>query len=346
MKLLSLALCAAAITCVAAQAAPEQQQQQAAFDVVGNQDNYAWAASSSPEELALKTDQLAASTSEIIFRAELIDSLNRDYEAAAAAAGIDCSDIRNTISKLLDGIIASSTLVLTNLPLIGTVFASIIAQLVHLREEVTEITTDTAKLAAGIDTAFSALKAVLVIIPLTPTPTEVSTAIKAILDAESAIYTVVKCAVGGSKIAITQAYCAPTADLYRLLVEDASSKAPSLPDTASEEWKRIAAGTSSVLELSKNAIAKSNEGLLSTRPIFVADLMNQYRDEYLRVAETDDAKIYAQSYLVAIVGISNALEACLRVAADPAVAAQELEQDFNSQARFEDENDEDEDEDE
>ncbi|KAG0273605.1 hypothetical protein BGZ95_010598 [Linnemannia exigua] len=346
MRFLSLTLCAATLACVAAQAAPEQQQQQAAFDVVGNQENYAWAASSSPEELALKADQLAAYVSEISFRAELLDSLSRDYEATAtAAAGIDCSEIKDTLSGLLEGIL-TSTKSLTSVPFVGSVFAFVISQLESLRDAVANLSATTATLAAGIDTAFSSLRAVLAVIQFTQSPSEVTNVIKSIVDAESVIYKAVSCVVGGSKMAITQAHCAPTADLYRLLVEDASSKSPVLLDTASEEWKRIAAGASSVLELSKNAIAKSNEGLLSTRPIFVADLLNQYRDEYIRVAETDDAKIYAQSYLAAIVGISNALEACLRVAADPAVAAQELQEDLSAQARFEDENDEDEDEDE
>ena len=93
-----------------------------------------------------------------------------------------------------------------------------------------------------------------------------------------------------------------------------------------------------MFQLSKNVIAQSNEAWLNTRPIVAADLLNQYRDEYLPVAETDDAKIYAQTYLGAIVGASNAFEACLHVAADHAVAAEGLRQELNAQARFEDEN--------
>ncbi|KAF9340256.1 hypothetical protein BGZ91_002880 [Linnemannia elongata] len=246
----------------------------AEFDVVGIQDNYAWAATATPEELALRADEVAELASEISFRAELLDSLNREFQAE------------------------------------------------------------------GLDFAFSALKTILATIKYIPLPFDISPIIKAIDSAKPIIRTAVRCVLGGSKLAITQGHCAPTADMYRLFIADATTNAPTVPDSASEEWKRIAAGASSVLQLSKNAIAKSNEELLNIRPIFAADLLNQYRDEYLRVAETDDAKIYAQTYLGAIVGTSNALEACLRVAADPAIAAEELQQELNAQARFEDENDE------
>ncbi|KAF9130967.1 hypothetical protein BGW39_002431 [Mortierella sp. 14UC] len=332
MRILSLALCAAAIVCVAAQAAPEQQQQQAAFDVVGNQDNYAWAASASPEELALRADQLAAYSSEISFRTELLHSLGRDF---VAAAGIDCSGIKNTLAALLDGITISAKVV-TPIPLIGSAFQFTVTQLERLENLVMNVSSSTLGFVTGLDFAFPSLKTVLSTIQFIPLPLDVTSIVKSIADTKPIISTAVPC------IAITQGHCAPTADLYRLLANDASTKAPVLPENASEEWKRITAGASSVLELSKNAIAKLNDGLLSTRPIFTADLLSQYRDEYLRVAETDEVKTYAQSYLGAIVGVSNALEACLRVAADPAVAAQELQQDLDVQARFEDKNDEDE----
>ncbi|KAF9910203.1 hypothetical protein EC991_007130 [Linnemannia zychae] len=334
MRILSLSLCAAAIACVAAQAAPEQQQQQqAAFDVVGNQDNYAWATSDSLEELSLKADQLAAYSSEITFRAELLESLNPGFEATAL---IDCSAIKSTVDVLLDGIIASLKTI-APIPLIGSAFQFISTQLEKLKDFITNPSSSTEGFAAGLGFAFSSLKTVLSTLQFLPLPLDISLIVKTILGAESVVHDAVHCVLGGSKLAITQDHCVPTADLYRLLVNDASTLAPILPEDASDEWKRIAAGASSVLELSKNAIAKSNEELLSTRPIFAADLLNQYRDEYLRVADTDDAKIYAQSYLGAIVGVSNALEACLRVAADPAEAYQELQQDLNAQSRFEEE---------
>ncbi|KAG0287101.1 hypothetical protein BGZ96_008914 [Linnemannia gamsii] len=343
MRILSITLCAAAIACVAAQVAPEQQQQQdqATFGVVGIQDNYAWAATATPEELALKADELAELVTEISFRAELLDSLNREF----GATGLECIAIKLAIDTVLNGIIEAVKSATDN-SFLKTVSQLLIDGLEKLKGLVGNVTTDSTGFVNGLDFAFSALEAILNAIRTVPLPFDISPLLKAIESTKPIIRTAVQCVLGGSKLFITQGHCIPTADMYRHFVDDATSNAPVVPDTATEEWKRIAAGTSSALQLSKNAIAQSNEALLSTHPIFAADLLNQYRDEYLRVAENDEAKIYAQTYLGAIVGASNALEACLRVAADPAVAAQELQQELNAQARFEDENDEDEDEDE
>lgn len=290
----------------------------------------------------MKADELTELATEISFRAELLDSLNREFEAT----GLECTAINFALDSVLNGIIQAAKSA-TIIPFVGTAFQFLVTTLEKLRSLVGHVTTDTTGLVAGLDFAFSSLKTILSAIKLVPLPFDISPLVKAIEATKPIIRTAVQCVLGDSKLFITQGHCIPTADMYRLFVNDATSNAPVIPDTATEEWKRIAAGTSSVLQLSKNAIAQSNEALLSTHPIFAADLLNQYRDEYLRVAENDEAKIYAQTYLGAIVGASNALEACLRVAADPAVAAQELQQELNAQARFEDENDEDdEDEDE
>ncbi|KAF8925596.1 hypothetical protein BGZ47_003168 [Haplosporangium gracile] len=338
MRILSLAICAAAIACVAAQYVPEQQQQQqqAKFNVVGIQDNYAWAATATPEELALKVDELAELATEISFRAELLDSLNRDFQAE----GLECISIKLAVDAALDGIIQTSKSAIT-IPFAGTAFQYFVQQLERLKGLIKNVTTDSSGIVAGLDFAFSSLETILSTFKIVPLPFDISPLVKAIETGKSIIRYSVQCVLGDSNLTITQSHCAPTADMYRHFVEDAISNAPAMPATASKEWERVVAGASSVLQLSKNAIAQSNEALLNTRPIFAADLLNQYRDEYLRVAETDEAKIYAQTYLGAIVGASNALEACLRVAADPAVAAQELRQELNAQARFEDENDED-----
>lgn len=313
----------------------------ATFDVVGIQDNYAWAATATPEELALKADELAELVTEISFRAELLDSLNREFEAT----GLECTAIKIAIDTVLNGIIEAVKSV-TDIPFLKTLFQLFTGALEKLKGLVGNVTTDSTGYINGLDFAFSALETILEAIKPVPLPFDISAVLKVIESTKPIIRTGVQCVLGGSKLLITQGHCIPTADMYRLFVDDATSNAPVVPDTANEEWNRIAAGTSSALQLSKNAIAQSNEALLSTHPIFAADLLSQYRNEYLRVAENDEAKIYAQTYLGAIVGASNALEACLRVAADPAVAAEELQQELDAQARFEDENDEDEDEDE
>ncbi|KAG0208672.1 hypothetical protein BGX33_006085 [Mortierella sp. NVP41] len=315
MRILSLAVCAAVVVC----------------------DNYAWAATATPDDLVLKTDELADLVSEINFRAELVNSLNKEFEASTI---VDCAVIKTTLATLLQTIINTAK-VGTTIPFIGSAFQFLVTQLEMLAKVPAGGSNLSTAVIFGLDFAFSTLKTITSTISLVPLPIDFTPIVKAIQDTKSIIRTAVMCALGGSKVEFTQGHCDATADLYRFLVEDASKQSPVMPETASEEWKRIAAGSLSVLELSKNAIAKTNKGLLSTRPIFTPDLLSQYRDEFMRVAETDKAKIYVQTYLGAIVGVSNALEACLRVAADPVAAVEELQDVLNAQARFEDENEDD-----
>ncbi|KAF9926324.1 hypothetical protein FBU30_004091 [Linnemannia zychae] len=335
MRILSFTFCAVVITCITVQATPvkqQDQQQQAAFDVPGIQNNYAWTEAPTPEELALKADQSAELISELSFRAAILDSLNREFQAT----GMDCESVKASVSTLIDGIIASTKSI--DLPIVKTTSQFCITQLGLLKEMLLD-PTDSTGLVTGLDATFSQLNTIFTVLQFVPLPLSVAPIINIIKEVMPVIRSAVQCSLDKSKLVITQGHCAPIADYYRLLVNDASNQ-PITPENASKEWKRTAAGTSLVLELSKNAIAKSNDELLSVRPIFPNDLISQYRDEYLRVADAEEARIYAQTYLGTIFGISNALEACLRVAADPAIAAQELQQDLDAQARFEDEYDE------
>ncbi|KAG0222779.1 hypothetical protein BGW42_006333 [Actinomortierella wolfii] len=119
--------------------------------------------------------------------------------------------------------------------------------------------------------------------------------------------------------------CYSIADLYRTAVNDAIQQFPAVDKSSSTEQSRFAEGTRAVLDLmAKNTIANENENLLKNQAVFVGDLLDQYREEFQRVATTEEQKVFTRVSLSALVGTSNALEACLRVAADPEVAKEEL----------------------
>ncbi|KAF8950800.1 hypothetical protein BGZ52_001381 [Haplosporangium bisporale] len=93
-----------------------------------------------------------------------------------------------------------------------------------------------------------------------------------------------------------------------------------------------------ILAWSRSTIAARNEILLVIRPIFVAELLDQYRYEIERVSvkANDEAwRQYAQLGLVAVSDVSNTLEACVQVVANSAVACEELEEDLEVLARNE-----------
>ena len=85
-------------------------------------------------------------------------------------------------------------------------------------------------------------------------------------------------------------------------------------------------GAKSILVLaSKSSIAATNQALLDIRPIFAASILEKYRLEIVRLSgDNKDAMNYAVSELGIIVAVSNALEACLHIAAGPVTAAKEI----------------------
>ncbi|KAG0063260.1 hypothetical protein BGZ90_002737 [Linnemannia elongata] len=145
-----------------------------------------------------------------------------------------------------------------------------------------------------------------------------------------------------SPAAIEQSSCFEIADLYRSIIADVLANAPAIPADVSEDLQRYSAGAQAILQIiSKNSIAAKNEALLASRPIFAAELLDAYRIEMVRAGAKGDVQSYAVNSLSLVIGSSNALEACLRIAADPAAAVEDLNEELDA---LEDE-DEDEDED-
>ncbi|KAK3843015.1 MAG: hypothetical protein J3R72DRAFT_474241 [Linnemannia gamsii] len=153
------------------------------------------------------------------------------------------------------------------------------------------------------------------------------------------------CSLSTQSVAsMDKATCYEIADLYRAIVADVIAGTPALPADASEDLQRYSAGTQAILQIiSKNSIAANNDALLDSRPIFAADLLEDYRTEMLRAGAKDSIQKYAAGSLGLVVASSNALEACLRVAANPASAVEELNDELDA---LEDEDEADEDEDE
>lgn len=198
-------------------------------------------------------------------------------------------------------------------------------------------------LASGIEYAFSAIRTVLSSIQLLPTPLDFSSIFKSIMDTKSMIRTIIRCLIAGQSkvVIITEGHCNPVVNFYRSLVDNAIQNSPKT--AASENTKRLVAGTMALLELSKTAVAEANEDLLRVLSIFTADVLAQYREELLRM-DSAEISLFGQANVGMVVSISNSLEACLRVAVSPAAAVGELNRQVEAQARLEGDEDGDEDE--
>ncbi|GJJ75983.1 hypothetical protein EMPS_08341 [Entomortierella parvispora] len=124
-------------------------------------------------------------------------------------------------------------------------------------------------------------------------------------------------------------HCSLLADIYREGVIASAQYAPKVSESASEEMKRLTSGSHAVLGLmAKTSIASKNDDLLATRPIFATRLLENYREGLLQQPLEEDWKEYAQVNLGLLVSVSNSLEACLHVSADPVAAADGLEEEL------------------
>ncbi|KAF9122280.1 hypothetical protein BGW39_009864 [Mortierella sp. 14UC] len=132
-----------------------------------------------------------------------------------------------------------------------------------------------------------------------------------------------QCLVGSSKLSIEPSSCYALADIYRAVIQDAAGSNPvlNLPADAREDLRRLASGS---------------------RPIFAADILDQYRTELIRVTTDEEIKVYAVAALGTVLGGFKSLEACLRVAADPVAAIDELNEELEAQAIYQEEDEDEE----
>ncbi|KAG0015153.1 hypothetical protein BGZ81_011828 [Podila clonocystis] len=337
MKILSISLGLAVLACAAAQA------EQAAFDPLAPmnaQAVYTWGAETTDGAAELSPDDFAYAVSELRFRSDFLSRFEELQSAPPtkfAADSVECLIIATAVKTALAVARGAVKPVFDKLGSIGAVLNSVFDAI----EKAVSNLSDLKAVVVPLSLAIDVVQAILTAIKSIPGLVSIIDPIK---DLVAQIEKIVICLLSGNTGIFDEVTtCNNIADLYRIAVAEASKTSPALnlPETASADLRRLAAGSLSVLDLmGKNAIATTNEALLATRPIFATDLLNQFREEFLRV-ESDDIKMYAKRDLGLVVGITNALEACLRVTADPVAAIDDLNEELEAaDADEEDEDDE------
>ncbi|GJJ68595.1 hypothetical protein EMPS_00941 [Entomortierella parvispora] len=322
MRILSVSLGLAAIALVAAQADP--------LAANGPQSTFEWASDSDLEKtLALQYDAL----SEQQFRATLLSSFEvTDFQAEGG-----CGTIIAALTTAINTTLTEVGNSLNAIPLVDPILKAVAGSLTQILNGVAGTVSQVTAAALGfVVTTLQTVLGVIGVGSLGP----VAAALNAVVSLVNQLAGCQGTNVG--LLEVNEARCGNLADLYRSTLEESIKINPALnlPEDASEELKRLTTGTLALLDLmSKTSIAKTNDALLSIRPIFAADLLTEYRSALLRLKPSEDIRNYAEIILGTIVGSSNSLEACLRVAADPAAALEDLNEELDE---YEDE-DEDED---
>ncbi|KAF9289517.1 hypothetical protein BGZ68_009207 [Mortierella alpina] len=251
----------------------------------------------------------------------------------------NCTDIAGILTGLVPGL-DSVTSNATAIPILGTISTEIKGKLTELASNILGI------VAAPLTTAINAIKSALQAIANIPIIGPIVKPIISIIDTILKVLSTLKgCGPsiplplplpsGESKAEVEpEAQCSAIADLYRTLIKDSIKQSPAVPESATEDLKRVTAGSLSLLSLmDSSSIASTNDAILATRPIFSGDLLDQYRREMVHLSsENDDLQKFAQTNLALIVSMSNALEACLHVAVDPVGAAEDLAEEYDAMA--------------
>ncbi|KAG0203530.1 hypothetical protein BGX28_004212 [Mortierella sp. GBA30] len=322
MRAISVSICLIAAAFVVVQADPTQDAQTFFAD-------------------ALQLDEPEDTVSELDYRSSILRQLEqpkfrsegffdfifppKSATTAPVPTTTNCTDTLSVITGLLPGL-DSILNISGSIPILGTIVTQIKKLLDNMLRDVYGYAI--APLTGGINAIKLALEAIAEV----PVVGAILKPVREMLDRILGGMLVLKgcdsSASGGeSKREVApEAQCSAIADLYRVLINDSIKQIPVIPESASEDLKRVAAGSLSVLTLmGSHSIASSNDDILKARPIFSADLLDQYRRELMLLAgKNKDLKKYAQTNLAIIVSMSNALEACLNVAADPIGAAEDL----------------------
>ncbi|KAF9138361.1 hypothetical protein BGX30_009256 [Mortierella sp. GBA39] len=334
MKIFSATVCLAVAVCVAAQSAPEQGAQQSYF------------------ALALQREDPQDTVSEFEYRGDILAQFNiGGFEAQTVApppsteheeTGDLCKDVPDFVKKILPGVDTFVDGTLGPLAIPDTVKTVIKAAIGTVKVALEKIGLgDISDAAFGaVNTALnavvSALKMTIVVPVVGPLIANVVDFITPVLQIFESVQGCDK-----SKIAIEPATCGDLADIYRVGVKSATQSFPAASDANNEELKNLISAAVSILGLmDQSSIASSNDALLTTRPIFSASLLDQYRQEIVQKADSDALKQFVQADLAVLISISNALEACLHVAADPEAAADELAEEYEALAEDDEYDDE------
>ncbi|KAK3838696.1 MAG: hypothetical protein JOS17DRAFT_834844 [Linnemannia elongata] len=314
---------------------------------VGAQTTYEWASAGDQNELVAQLEELSYQVSEHALRIQFLHGLGEVAPESVvgdqfSAQGSACEGAASNATSAID----TATKMIGPGSNIGSpvsgVLNTILKPLQGLLGGIAgggPIGSIATTVSSAINIAISFLQA-LSLGPLGLVLAPVITILETIM---KAVETLLLCQVGAGILSTPQMFdqsCYLLADIYRDTVAEATKAFAALPTDMSEDLNRYLQGAKAILEnASKTSVAATNEALMATRPIFSADVLDQYRMEILRNSGDSDAvKMYAVADLGAVVAFSNGLEACMRIAADPAAAAEE--------ANEEEDMDEDEDEDE
>ncbi|KAG0244466.1 hypothetical protein BGX31_009131 [Mortierella sp. GBA43] len=328
-----------ATLCLTVKAAPEQQDSQTYF--------------------ALQRDESQDIVSELDFRGSFLDLKDlwevkqpvsaKDFQASASQPSVlpppNCTNSPDTLNAILPQLSSHLSTVLKRINADLFISSGLKAAIEGIGALCQGMESVTMEIAQAATVALDVLKTALSVLPQTKLRDAVVMVVTHIQDYAK---TFVSCQTGGTAdslpLLVNQVHCNGVANMYRNTVKDSIKTCPAIGGSAPENMKRAASGSASVLDLmDKSSVASTNEELLAVRPIFAANLLDQYRQELLTVADSEEMKDYAQTNLGLVINMSNALEACLRVAADPATAGEE----YNEESEFlADEEDDWEDEDE
>ncbi|KAF9926325.1 hypothetical protein FBU30_004092 [Linnemannia zychae] len=317
MKILSVSLCLATAVCVAAQNTPQNTPQQ-------GQSYFA---------LALQRDVADDTVTEFEYRGDILAHFNRGGFAAQAPPII--GDICNILPQYAISLIPTldqANNLLTSIDIPAPLKTIITIAIDKIKQTLNAIGSE----VVG-STAFGAVATTLTVIisalkPLGKIPvigTAVKQAVTILKPLRDSVLGVLACTT--TKLQIEASSCGILADTYRQAVQTITQAFPGANDANNEELKNLISASVAVLGImDQYSIANSNDQLLSTRPIFSSSLLDQYRQEIIQKADSEDLKQFAQVELAFLVSISNALEACLQVAADPDTAAEEFAEEYDS----------------
>ncbi|KAF9909498.1 hypothetical protein EC991_008480 [Linnemannia zychae] len=341
MKIAALSLGLAVVAVVAAQAADP-------LAANGAQTNYEWAQPADQAELISQLEESYSLISELEFRSQILARLEEQPAEATEGevfnAEYSCPAGYKVVADALKNVISTITGFISMVPGLGSVAQQLNVVVSSLEDAVKTVSS------GAIFATLLTVKMVIGLLNLLQTATLglLPSSIKTTLDKiETGLGQLSVCVSNSESTqgipVIDNSSCYEIADLYRAIVAEVVAGAPTLPADASEDLQRYFAGAQAILQIiNKNSIAAKNEALLNTRPIFAAELLDEYRIEIVRSGAKDAIQTYAAGSMGLVIGSSNALEACLRVAADPVVAAEELNEELDA---LEDEDEADEDED-
>jgi hypothetical protein len=301
----------------------------------GAQATYQWAQQGGEQnDLVYQLEDIYSQISELEFRSQFLSRPDQraDIEATATADGgefdaeFTCSDGFKMIETSLQTVVDA----IAKVPISGLGPIQIFLQkAVHTLSDIASKVG-----SAGASGTILALDSVLTILR---TLTKLSSGLfpsaitKELDTVKKNLGSLLMCPASVNAASIEQASCYEIADLYRAIVADVLAHAPIIPEDASEDLRRYYAGAQAILQIiSKNSIAANNDALLNSRPVFAAELLDTYRIEMVRAGVKDDVQSYATTSLSLVIGSSNALEACLRIAADPAAAVEDLNDELDA----------------